>query len=161
VFTQPLIRVQLKLTLEQSAKARRGSRGTTLFRKYNQQDTTLCNILYYCQCSTCFRRFLRPSSGAQNFTHSICYMSSLLAATASGSSKQARSHERKKKCSSTLSLTWALDGSGWLRHALASLLPRKRPGDHCIEGWVGPRAGLDGCGKCRPHPDSIPGPSSP
>jgi hypothetical protein len=25
---------------------------------------------------------------------------------------------------------------------------------------VGPRAGLDGCGKSRPHRDSIPGPSS-
>ena len=33
--------------------------------KYNQQDATLYNILYYCQCSTCFRRFLHPSSGAQ------------------------------------------------------------------------------------------------
>ena len=31
-----------------------------------------------------------------------------------------------------------------------------RPG-----GWVGLRAGLDGCGKTRPHRDSIPGPSSP
>jgi hypothetical protein len=57
--------------------------------KYNQQDATLYNILYCCQCSTCFGRFLRPSSGAQNCTHSIWYMSSLLAATASGSSKQA------------------------------------------------------------------------
>ena len=36
-----------------------------IFFKYNQQDATLYNILYYCQCSTCFRRFLRPSSGAQ------------------------------------------------------------------------------------------------
>ena len=26
--------------------------------------------------------------------------------------------------------------------------------------WVGPRAGLDGCGKFLPHRDSIPGPSS-
>jgi hypothetical protein len=51
--------------------------------KYNQQDTTLYNILYYCQCSTCFRQFLHPSSGAQNCTHSIWYISSLLAATAS------------------------------------------------------------------------------
>ena len=51
--------------------------------KYNQQDATLYNILYCCQCSTCFRRFLRPSSGAQNCTHSISYMSSLLAATTS------------------------------------------------------------------------------
>jgi len=33
--------------------------------KYNQQDATLYNILYYCQCSTCFRRFLSPSTGAQ------------------------------------------------------------------------------------------------
>ena len=30
--------------------------------KYNKQDTTLHNILYYCQCSTCFGRFLCPSS---------------------------------------------------------------------------------------------------
>jgi hypothetical protein len=51
--------------------------------KYNQQDATLYNILYYCQCSTRFRQFLRPSSGAQNCTHNIWYMSSLLAATAS------------------------------------------------------------------------------
>jgi hypothetical protein len=51
--------------------------------KYNQQHATLHNILCYCQCSTCFRRFLRPSSGAQNCTHSICYMSILLATTAS------------------------------------------------------------------------------
>jgi hypothetical protein len=50
--------------------------------KYNQQDATLYNILYYCQCSTCFRRFLRPSLGAQSGTHSIGNMSSLLAATA-------------------------------------------------------------------------------
>jgi hypothetical protein len=49
--------------------------------KYNQQDATLYSIRYYCQCSTCFRRFLRPSSGAQNCTHSIWYLSSLLAAT--------------------------------------------------------------------------------
>ena len=38
------------------------------------------------------------------------------------------------------------------RHALAALLPGKRPGTHCIGGWVGPRAGLDGCGKSRPPP---------
>ena len=39
--------------------------------------------------------------------------------------------------------------------------PRERPGAHCIGGWLSPRAGLDGCGKSRPHRDSIPGPSSP
>ena len=45
--------------------------------KYNQQDATLYSILYYCQCSSCFRRFRRPSSGTQNCIHSIRYMSSL------------------------------------------------------------------------------------
>jgi hypothetical protein len=33
--------------------------------KYIQQDATLYNDIYYYKCSTCFRRFLRPSSGAQ------------------------------------------------------------------------------------------------
>jgi hypothetical protein len=43
---------------------------------------------------------------------------------------------------------------GGQRHAPAAL-PRERSGTHCIGSWVGPRAGLDGCGK-----SSIPGPSS-
>ena len=30
--------------------------------------------------------------------------------------------------------------------------PRERPGTHCTGGWVGPRAGLEGCGKSRPPP---------
>jgi hypothetical protein len=34
--------------------------------KYNQQDTTLRNGIYCYKCSTCFRRVLRPPSGAQN-----------------------------------------------------------------------------------------------
>jgi hypothetical protein len=36
-----------------------------------------------------------------------------------------------------------------------TLYPRETPGIHCIEGWVGPRAGLNGCGKSRPHWDSV------
>ena len=41
-------------------------------------------MLYYCQCCTCFGRFLRPSSGAQElYTHSIWYVPGLLAATPS------------------------------------------------------------------------------
>ena len=35
------------------------------------------------------------------------------------------------------------------------LYPRERPGTHCTGGWVGPRVGLDRCGKSRPHRDSI------
>ena len=45
-----------------------------------------------------------------------------------------------------LSLTSALDGGGWSTPRLG----RFTPGTHCIEGCVGPRAGLDGCGKSRP-----------
>ena len=60
----------------------------------------------------------------------------------------------------TLPSTSALDGVGGQRHAPAALPPGRRPGTHCIGGWVGPRAGLDGCGKSRPHRDSIPGQSS-
>jgi len=50
---------------------------------------------------------------------------------------------------STLPSTSALDGVGSQRHAPAALLPGKGPGTHCIGGWMGPRAVLDGCGKSR------------
>jgi hypothetical protein len=32
------------------------------------------------------------------------------------------------------------------------LYPRETPSIHCIVGWVGPRTGLDRCGKSRPTP---------
>ena len=53
--------------------------------------------------------------------------------------------------SSTFSLTSALDGGGWLRHAAAALPLGKRAGTHCTGRWVGPRAGVEGCGKFRLH----------
>ena len=31
-------------------------------------------------------------------------------------------------------------------------LPLETPGTHCTGGWVGPRVGLDRCGKSRPPP---------
>jgi hypothetical protein len=34
------------------------------------------------------------------------------------------------------------------RHAPAAFFPWERPHTHCTGGWVGPRAGLDRCGKC-------------
>ena len=33
---------------------------------------------------------------------------------------------------------------------------RKLRSTHCAGGWVGRRAGLDGCGKSHPHRDSTP-----
>jgi hypothetical protein len=51
---------------------------------------------------------------------------------------------------------------GWVLNATPRpLYPRERLGIHCTGGWVGPRAGLDGCGKSRPQRDSIPRPSNP
>jgi hypothetical protein len=46
---------------------------------------------------------------------------------------------------------------GWVVNATPRpLYPRKRPDTHCIGDWVGPRAGLDGCGKYRPPPEFDP-----
>jgi hypothetical protein len=53
--------------------------------KYNQQDATLYNILYCCQCSTCFRRFLRRSSGAQKlYTQHLVHVKLAVAASKPG-----------------------------------------------------------------------------
>ena len=42
----------------------------------------------------------------------------------------------------TSALRW-----GWVVSTMPlPLYPRERPGTHCTGGWVGPRAGLDGCG---------------
>jgi len=38
---------------------------------------------------------------------------------------------------------------------------RAGPSTHSVGGWMGPRTGLDGCGKSRLHRDSITWPSSP
>jgi len=45
--------------------------------KQDQQDAMLHNGIYHSKYSTCFRRFLRPSSGAQNCIHSTGCLSSL------------------------------------------------------------------------------------
>ena len=45
---------------------------------------------------------------------------------------------------------------GWVVKATPlSLYPRERPCTPCIGGWVGPRAGLEWCGKFRLHRNSI------
>ena len=43
---------------------------------------------------------------------------------------------------------------GGQRHAPSSL-PPETPGTHCLGGWLGPIARLEGCGKFRFHRDSI------
>jgi len=53
-------------------------------------------------------------------------------------------------------MTATLEGVSCQQHAPPALYPLERPGTHFTEGWVGPRAGLDRCGKSLPHRDSIP-----
>jgi hypothetical protein len=61
-------------------------------------------------------------------------------------------------------LTSALDGSEWLASSTGRFTPRERAsGTHWIEGWVGPRAGLDAVEKrkiSRPSRESNPGRST-
>jgi hypothetical protein len=67
--------------------------------KYNQQDPTLYNMLYYCQVLHVSGVSPVHHQELKNFTHSICYVPGLLAATvsvvqlepnhANGGSKQA------------------------------------------------------------------------
>ena len=55
-----------------------------------------------------------------------------------------RGPEGEQRYNSTLSLTSALDVSGWSTPRPSRFTPpRKRPGAHCTGGWVGSRAGLD------------------
>jgi hypothetical protein len=58
-------------------------------------------------------------------------------------------------------MTTALEGGGVQSHTPTALYPRERPDTHCTGDWVGPRAGLDRCGKSCLHRDSITGPSNP
>ena len=67
----------------------------------------------------------------------------------------------EEKYNSTLSSASALDGSGWSRSIPGHFTLDNITVTHFIWGWVGLRAGLDGCGKCRLHRVSITGPSSP
>ena len=47
-------------------------------------------------------------------------------------------------------MTSALDGGGWPASRPGRFYLRERAGTYFTGGWVGPRAGLDGCGKPRP-----------
>ena len=47
----------------------------SVFAEYNQKDATFHTMFISVWRSTCFRRFFRPSSGAQNCTYSVRYLS--------------------------------------------------------------------------------------
>ena len=62
---------------------------------------------------------------------------------------------------STLSLPSALEWGCVVDTTPLSLYPRGKPVTYCIGDWVGSRAGLEGCGKCRLHPTWIRSPDRP
>ena len=45
---------------------------------YSQQDATFLEFIYFYRHCACFRRFLRPSSGAHNRTYSFRYCQPIL-----------------------------------------------------------------------------------
>ena len=75
--------------------------------------------------------------------------------------QQAMNAQQKQIDSFTISSTSALDGSGRLTPTPRPLYAQEWVGTHCIEVRVSPGTGVDGCGKSRPHRDSIPWPCSP
>ena len=53
-------------------------------------------------------------------------------------------------------MTAALEGGEWSAARLGRSSPLERPGTHFTEGWVGPRAGLEGRKISSPLGGSIP-----
>ena len=54
------------------------TKNNELITNYSQQDATFLEFIYFYRRSTCFRRFLRPSSGAHNCTYSFRYCQPIL-----------------------------------------------------------------------------------
>ena len=64
----------------------------------------------------------------------------------------------ERECNSTVSLTSALDEGEWSPPRHGRFTPREKDS---VPIASGPSAGVDKCGKFRPHRDSIPTPSRP
>ena len=94
--------------------------------KHNQKDAKLHNGIYYYKCSTCFRRFLRPSSGAQNCIHNIrCLLSFfcfLLLLWVSWNSSSAH-HQELKTVYTTSGIRWAFSASYCYCEWVGTVLP--------------------------------------
>jgi hypothetical protein len=57
---------------------------------------------------------------------------------------------QRRGYSSTLSLTSGLDKGGWSAPCTRRFTHWRETDTHCVGGWVGPKAGLNGCGNTRP-----------
>jgi len=66
--------------------------------KQDQQDVLLHNGIYYCKYSTCFTRFLRPSSEAQNCISGICRAFSASCSNSLMIAVRSRKSSRNTRC---------------------------------------------------------------
>ena len=104
-----------------------------------------------CRIHTCQRTLIEYAEYRRSLT---CYWyatkvkCSLVQALRLCTGRTAHRGSRGMLCSF---LNTTLEGVRGQRHAPAALYPRERPDTRCTGGWVGPRAGLDRCGKSRPH----------
>jgi hypothetical protein len=64
-----------------------------------------------------------------------------------------RDPKGEKRYRFSLPLTSALDRGGWSRPRPGHFTAWEYPVPSCTGGWVGLRAGLDGCGKSRRNQD--------
>jgi hypothetical protein len=95
--------------------------------KYNQQDATLYIILYCCQFSTYFRRFFRPSSGAQTVrtASGICQACLLLPLAVAASKLPV---ERKKPKGVSVYVMKCNEGKGGLAPLIFRVCNSQRAG---------------------------------
>ena len=121
-----------------------------------------CTVFFLRQshCNTVYSYMLHSTRDHQYKYHTIlhktgggnivlCKKKKVVKFTLEQATKAQRGEQRH---SSTLSLTSALPAGGCSTPRPAILPPRKRSGTHCTGGWVGPRAGLNRCGKSAPPP---------
>jgi hypothetical protein len=120
-------------------------------------------FVYVCVCM-CFWRRRRISIYSRIIIIIIIYLFTGIGLLPGGSGYFSCKHnmnlDKTWNCSSsTFSWPRHSKGVGGQRHAPSAIYPQEIPGTHCTGGWLGTRAGLDRCGKSRPHRVSISRPS--
>jgi hypothetical protein len=73
-----------------------------IISNYSQRDATSLEFIYFYRRSTCFRRFLRPSSGAHNCTYSFRYCQPILLLAATVEEMELRSISSTVAASGTI-----------------------------------------------------------
>jgi hypothetical protein len=84
--------------------------------EYNQQAATFSRSINFYKASSCFRRFLRPSSGAQHCTYSVRYCQTSTAACCChgwDSGRQQYWFDNTRRCMHSAALLMMGGGTAW------------------------------------------------